>query len=146
MKSPSTSPDRLHGLDHLRALAITLVFLFHYQVYYGIPKSVIPQYIDPIIQFGWSGVDLFFVLSGYLIASKVFSGVQKYGQVNLIAFYFNRALRIFPAFFGAVAIYFAFPELQEGRASADLALFDFYSKSTHRPLCKYVFARVVAVR
>ena len=106
----------MHGLDHLRALAITLVFLFHYQVYYGIPKSVIPQYIDPIIQFGWSGVDLFFVLSGYLIASKVFSGVQKYGQVNLIAFYFNRALRIFPAFFGAVAIYFAFPELQEGRA------------------------------
>ena len=61
-------------------------------------------------------MDLFFVLSGYLIASKVFSGVQKYGQVNLIAFHFNRALRIFPAFFGAVAIYFAFPELQEGRA------------------------------
>ena len=58
---------KLYGLDHLRAFAITFVFLFHYGRLFAHP-----QWTNTISAFGWSGVDLFFVLSGYLIASQLF--------------------------------------------------------------------------
>ncbi len=106
---------RLHGLDHLRALAIVLVLLFHYQVYYGIPDVLGAAGLNVISGFGWSGVDLFFVLSGYLIGDKLFADVDGHGNVRFKHFYLNRALRIFPAYLAAVAIYFIFSEVQEGR-------------------------------
>ena len=50
-------PTKLYGLDHLRALAILLVLGFHYQLgYFGYP-----QWAKQFNQFGWTGVDLFFV-------------------------------------------------------------------------------------
>ena len=51
---------RLPGLDFLRALAIVWVMLYHLESY-GVRLP------GPIIACGWMGVDLFFVLSGYLI-------------------------------------------------------------------------------
>ena len=51
---------RLHGLDTLRAVAILAVMPFHLARY-------LPEALQPVAQFGWMGVDLFFVLSGYLI-------------------------------------------------------------------------------
>ena len=107
MSSPG---DRLHGLDHLRAVAIVLVLLFHYNFYYGVPK-----WLDTFSSFGWSGVDLFFVLSGYLIADKLFRGFESQGRLDFSGFYLNRFLRIIPAYLAVVAIYFIFPVLQEGR-------------------------------
>lgn len=108
--------QRLHGLDHLRALAILLVLLFHYQVYYGIPEFFGSAELTIIGDFGWSGVDLFFVLSGYLIGNKLLADIDQTGSVHFSRFYANRALRLLPAYFATVAIYFLFAELQEGRA------------------------------
>ena len=54
------------GLDHLRALAISLVFLYHYTIFQH------PDWMNnSFIHFGWCGVDLFFVLSGFLISSQL---------------------------------------------------------------------------
>lgn len=108
--------QRLHGLDHLRALAIVLVLLFHYRVYYGLPEALEFRGLDIISGFGWSGVDLFFVLSGYLIGDKLFADIDGHGSVRFKRFCMNRAFRIFPAYLVAVAIYFSFSEIQEGRA------------------------------
>ena len=72
---PSLPPTgKLHGLDHLRALAITAVFLYHYSIMFPHPPR-----LEAVGKFGWTGVDLFFVLSGYLIASQLFkaSGMVK---------------------------------------------------------------------
>ena len=102
--------ERLHGLDHLRAMAIVLVLLFHYDFYYGAP-----EWLVAFSRFGWSGVDLFFVLSGYLIADKLFHGFDAEGKINFRSFYWNRLLRIIPAYIAVVALYFSFPVLQEGR-------------------------------
>ena len=102
--------ERLHGLDHLRAAAIVLVVLFHYKYYYGVP-----EWLDTFSSFGWSGVDLFFVLSGYLIADKLFRELDTGGMIDFKGFYLNRFLRIIPAYFAVVALYFSFPNLQEGR-------------------------------
>ena len=63
--------EKLLGLDHLRALAIVAVFFFHYK-FFGHPA-----WQPAITSFGWTGVDLFFVLSGFLIAGQLFNAVAK---------------------------------------------------------------------
>jgi len=101
---------RLHGLDHLRAAAIAMVVLFHYDYYYGVP-----EWLAYASRFGWSGVDLFFVLSGYLIADKLYRGIEADGKIDFNGFYLNRFLRIIPAYLAVVVLYFTFPDLYEGR-------------------------------
>ncbi|GGY14221.1 acyltransferase family protein [Pseudoduganella dura] len=59
-----TKPVRLAGLDILRALAIVLVLMSHYNGF----VSQAPTF-GVIGSIGWAGVDLFFVLSGYLIGN-----------------------------------------------------------------------------
>jgi len=112
--------QRLHGLDQLRALAIILVLLFHYQVYYGLPDVLSSSAFVVVSSFGWTGVDLFFVLSGYLIGTKLFGDIDRYGRVRFRSFYLNRFFRIIPAYVAAVAIYFIFADLQEGRGLQEL--------------------------
>ena len=70
------TPPRQAGLDTLRALAIGLVFLYHYQVF----VSHAPTF-GWLGNVGWTGVDLFFVLSVYLIGQQVFSGIARGQQL-----------------------------------------------------------------
>ena len=72
---------RNHGLDTLRALAISLVFMYHYMVF----VSGKPTF-GWASEVGWVGVDLFFVLSGYLIGNQLFAGVARGEQLSLKAF------------------------------------------------------------
>jgi peptidoglycan/LPS O-acetylase OafA/YrhL len=103
---PSEGAQKIAGLDHLRALAITLVFLFHYRLFDH------PAWIDTIGSFGWTGVDLFFVLSGYLIASQVFGSIQR-GTFSLREFFIKRSFRILPAYWFVLALYFLIPSFRE---------------------------------
>ena len=64
--SQSTSSMRLHGLDTLRSLAIVVVVLYHLNM-----QAILPSFIEPVAKVGWVGVDLFFVLSGFLIGSQL---------------------------------------------------------------------------
>jgi peptidoglycan/LPS O-acetylase OafA/YrhL len=66
-----------------------------------------------ITTYGWMGVDLFFVLSGYLIGQQLLARFQRDGQINLKAFYRQRAYRILPAYLVVVAFYFCFPSLRD---------------------------------
>ncbi len=111
-----TDVDRKHlaGLDHLRALAIILVFLCHYRAYDR------PAWVNEIGLFGWTGVDLFFVLSGYLIGNQLMQQLKIRQAIGFSEFYLNRALRIFPAYFAVVFLYFAFPFIRERDGIAPL--------------------------
>lgn len=100
------APVKLAGLDHLRALAITLVFIFHYRLF---PH---PEWIDTIGSFGWTGVDLFFVLSGYLIAGQIFRDIQS-GHFSAKTFFIKRFFRILPAYWTVLALYFTIPAFRE---------------------------------
>src|SRR5260370_39464406 len=61
-------PDRVPELDGLRGAAILLVLLFHYISIEGLTKTGSWSFIlQRIVIMGWTGVDLFFVLSGFLI-------------------------------------------------------------------------------
>src|SRR5262245_56944327 len=62
---------------------------------------------------GWIGVDLFFVLSGYLITSVLLRVHQRTGSVSLPIFYFRRALRLTPALLLMLAVYSIVPPFNQ---------------------------------
>jgi peptidoglycan/LPS O-acetylase OafA/YrhL len=108
LTNPS-SAQKLNGLDTLRALAIALVFMYHYQVF--VSREATFGWLSII---GWIGVDLFFVLSGYLIANQIFSGITRGQTLSLKAFYARRFLRTLPNFYVVLALYFLFPTVMGG--------------------------------
>lgn len=113
------TPTRLHGLDALRAFAITAVLMIHYQGLDGLWGH--PAWMEnPIIQFGWTGVDLFFVLSGYLIASQLLSELETTRGLSLRDFYLKRGFRILPPFLFVLAVYVFFPGARERESLAPL--------------------------
>jgi len=64
-------------------------------------------------RFGWIGVDLFFVLSGYLIGGQLLALLARDQRINLGRFFTRRALRIMPAYFVVLALYFSLPSWRE---------------------------------
>ena len=99
---------RLPGLDLLRATAIAWVMLFHSFLVGGLGEQW--QWLS---RFGWMGVDLFFVLSGYLIGRQVLAPLARGEPVSLVDFYMRRAFRILPAFWAVLALYLAWPGFRE---------------------------------
>jgi peptidoglycan/LPS O-acetylase OafA/YrhL len=73
------------GLDGLRAIAVLAVFVYHFQNGGGWLPG------------GFLGVDVFFVISGYLITSLLLSEFRREGRVDLVAFWLRRARRLLPA-------------------------------------------------
>lgn len=104
--------QKLHGLDHLRALAITLVFFFHYFILSGGKPAWLPDWAG----FGWTGVDLFFVLSGFLISSQLFEQISRGERISFKVFFLKRFFRIIPAYLFTVGVYFCIPFFREKEA------------------------------
>lgn len=102
--------ERFNGLDHLRALAIILVLLYHYRAFKH------PVWIETVGKFGWTGVDLFFVLSGFLISGQLFKEMKNTGTIHVKTFYIKRFFRIFPPYFFTLFLYFTFPFFREREA------------------------------
>jgi peptidoglycan/LPS O-acetylase OafA/YrhL len=98
--------ERQPGLDLLRALAIIVVVIYHA----GIMGFPMPGRVH---RFGWIGVDLFFVLSGYLIGGQLLAPLARDQSIKLGRFFARRALRIMPAYFVVLAIYFLLPSWRE---------------------------------
>src|ERR1700730_3386303 len=98
--------ERQPGLDLLRALAIIVVVIYHA----GIMGFPLPGRVH---RFGWIGVDLFFVLSGYLIGGQLLAPVARGQGIRLGRFFARRALRILPAYLVVLSIYFLLPSWRE---------------------------------
>jgi peptidoglycan/LPS O-acetylase OafA/YrhL len=98
--------ERQPGLDLLRALAIIVVVIYHAALF----GFKMPGGVD---RFGWIGVDLFFVLSGYLIGGQLLAPLARDESIKLGRFFARRALRIMPAYFVVLAIYFLLPSWRE---------------------------------
>lgn len=94
----------------LRAIAVGLVLLYHAGL--------------PVIAGGYIGVDVFFVISGFLISSHLLESIERTGRVHLADFYARRIRRILPAsltvaLFTAVAAVLFFPPLALERVLKD---------------------------
>jgi peptidoglycan/LPS O-acetylase OafA/YrhL len=100
--------DRLYGLDLLRSIAIVWVMLFHSFVVGGLGPNW-----TWLSRYGWMGVDLFFVLSGFLIGVQVLKPLKDGGRLSLRDFYLRRAFRILPAFWGVLVLYLVWPGFRE---------------------------------
>jgi peptidoglycan/LPS O-acetylase OafA/YrhL len=108
INAPAPEQQKLDGLDHLRAIAIVAVLCFHYQ-FFGHPEWESGR----ISGFGWTGVDLFFVLSGFLIAGQLFAMVAKSEAISLREFFIKRFFRIIPPYLLVLVLYLAFPAVRE---------------------------------
>src|SRR2546422_8654462 len=94
--------ERQPGLDLLRALAIIVVVIYHAALF----GFKLPGRVD---RFGWIGVDLFFVLSGYLIGGQFLAPLAREQPIKLWRFFARRVFRIMPAYFVILAGFFLFP-------------------------------------
>jgi len=105
--APGSSSSRIPELDGLRAFAILAVMLGHLLAttpsLQHLPSGLPPK-LETIVNHGWLGVDLFFLLSGFLITS-ILVGTKQFGARRYFGgFYLRRALRIWPLYFLMVAI------------------------------------------
>ncbi len=100
-------PPRAMGPDVFRALAILLVMLWH------LPRPATLESLVGLKQYAWAGVDIFFVLSGYLIGRQLLEPLAQGRPISLSNFYLKRALRILPAFLVVLSLYVFLPALRE---------------------------------
>ena len=90
----------------MRAIAILWVMLFHMRFApHGLRNFVSHT--------GWMGVDLFFVLSGYLIGSQLLRPYTKGSVPSVGGFYLRRAFRVLPAYLAVLSLYFVLPVFRE---------------------------------
>jgi peptidoglycan/LPS O-acetylase OafA/YrhL len=91
------SKSRVPELDGLRGLAIFLVVLFHYVSQEGEAASTASRFLQRFAILGWSGVDLFFVLSGFLIGGILIDARASSSYYR--TFYARRFFRIIPLYY-----------------------------------------------
>jgi peptidoglycan/LPS O-acetylase OafA/YrhL len=84
--------NRIHSLDFLRGLAVLLVLFRH------LPNETSGA-VNFVKTIGWTGVDLFFVLSGFLISGLLFNDFDRYGKLDLKRFWLRRGFKIWPSYF-----------------------------------------------
>lgn len=102
-------------LDGLRALAVLVVILSHYHI---------PGFVR-----GGYGVDIFFVLSGFLITRVLFNGVEK--QQSLFQFYWRRFLRLMPALVWMCLVFAAFTVFFKGWVDPQTMRNDIFAALTY---------------
>ena len=92
------------SLDILRAIAVLLVLGAHIPDSIYFTKNPLSQLLSCWMRCGWTGVDLFFVLSGFLVSGLLFKEYQNYQTVDLKKFFIRRGLKIYPAFYAFLAL------------------------------------------
>lgn len=100
---------RLRELDVLRTAAIALVLFHHWDD----PVPALPLGLDHAVrtvrEAGWIGVDLFFVLSGFLVAGLLFREIRVRGEIRFGRFFVRRGFKIYPAFYTFLLVIVALP-------------------------------------
>jgi peptidoglycan/LPS O-acetylase OafA/YrhL len=90
------------ALDGVRGVAVLLVVCCHLIV------GFYPASVYTVLPGGFMGVDIFFVLSGFLITSLLLTEQRKSNGISLLAFYRRRALRLLPALVGLLIAHFVY--------------------------------------
>src|SRR5690242_15756489 len=92
-------------LDFLRGIAILLVLFSHAPI--GSRSGIFTHLTGAMVRFGWTGVDLFFVLSGFLVGGLIFAELRKGARFDAKRFLIRRGFKIWPAYAIFIAFFFA---------------------------------------
>jgi peptidoglycan/LPS O-acetylase OafA/YrhL len=101
----STSGGRIPVLDGIRGVAILMVMVFHFWLFGTTTGTSLWERIySNVAGMGWIGVDLFFVLSGFLITGILYD--SRSSEHYYRVFYARRTVRIFPLYYASLALFF----------------------------------------
>ncbi|HYW14306.1 MAG TPA: acyltransferase [Longimicrobium sp.] len=112
--APAGQAGHIPALDGLRGCAVLGVLLLHFSSAMATPAGAPARLVKQAFSPGWTGVDLFFVLSGFLITGILADA--RHTPHRYRTFYMRRALRILPLYYGFVILLFVLPPLLGGRA------------------------------
>lgn len=99
--APSAHARNIPSLDGLRTISVALVMLGHLYGTVGYPRNTVTRELS---QFAHFGVQVFFVISGFLITTLLLRERHQTGRIDLKNFYLRRTLRIFPAAFFYITV------------------------------------------
>jgi len=120
----SLSTGRIPELDGLRGVAILMVIFHHIRLDIVAAPGSLVSYATIPLRLGWSGVDLFFVLSGFLIGGILIDNRESRNYFKV--FYARRVLRIFPLYFAVLLIYVVLSQIRP--------VVDFFTDLFNNPL------------
>jgi peptidoglycan/LPS O-acetylase OafA/YrhL len=102
---PQPSTNRIIVLDGIRGIAVLFVMMFHFWIVAVSSGPLLWERVyDSLAGMGWIGVDLFFVLSGFLITGILYDSRDSSHYFRI--FYGRRTVRIFPLYYAALIIFF----------------------------------------
>lgn len=101
---PNVSRPRVLGLDILRMVAVVLVLGRHMNFDRSGLAAPLQFAFKAWKRGGWVGVDLFFVLSGFLVSGLLFGDYRKHGKLSVDRFYVRRGWKIYPPFLVLIGI------------------------------------------
>lgn len=106
------SNKRLPSINGLRAISILIVITAHFispLLKYGL--AYYPTVVFPLLSNGQFGVNMFFVISGFLITKLLLNEIQETGKISFRKFFTRRFLRLFPAYYFLLFIYLILDQL-----------------------------------
>jgi peptidoglycan/LPS O-acetylase OafA/YrhL len=127
--------DYVRRLDGLRGIAVLMVLLQHFPAIHGLDVYNRLLSLFKKLGLGYVGVELFFILSGYLITRLLVIAFQQRQQKILTNFYIKRAFRILPVFFLTIGVcFFLLPEFDYKYIAGFLANYYFAFNTDPHPL------------
>lgn len=134
----------VRALDGLRGIAVLLVLWAHFPSIAGWEWTLYLKAVGSGLRVGYLGVDIFFVLSGFLITS-ILLGEKRGGDFSFRRFYLKRTLRIFPIFyFSLMACWLLFP-LPDGELWANALYVSnyYYAVAEHQSPLRHTWSLAV---
>ena len=111
--------DHITSLDGLRGIAVLFVLVSHFGIF--APQGLTGiTLIDHFFRGGYLGVDIFFVLSGFLITSLLLNEHEAHSKIYLLRFYGRRFLRLLPAL-SLLLLLYSIVTVLEGQAFSSIA-------------------------
>ena len=123
---PNTIPKRNNALDVLRGIAVMMVLLSHVllmskeSVQHSVFKYI-RLFFSALTIGGWSGVDLFFVLSGFLVSGLLFNEYKKGQGIHAGRFLIRRGFKIYPGFIFFILITFLIEKFEPNNLGVPLS-------------------------